>query len=456
MFRALTKLVLVLVVLAGLAYAGIHWKINNAVEKTFASIKPFADAQYDGVTFDPSGRIEINGIRIFMPSTGISLSLGSIGFATTNLLELLTLETKISKYELPKRVRVDIKALSLALNPSLLSLTSKTVLRDRFSELSQLACGAKKSSPFQQLKDLGYQELAGDFEVGYDFDELSGDLNSFWFATLTGVAKIELYGKQKNASDIMADFRRVADFENVSNQIQFNQKDLGYNKRFISACASNREMDEEDWLSLHYEAMLNALKLLEIDVNDEIKTAYKAYLSPGSEISLALSPPSGAVFENMGWYEASDVPGLLGISIIVNNKNIPVNRLGWNPAKWSDVSLRISKHASLVADRKRELAEGSTGKLLTTGKAERPATRNLAVENPVESTLAPEYKTTSLDDVQNFIDYPIRIVRKDGREFGGKLKRFDGKKYWLDMASGGGSATIPVNINDVSEVLVFR
>jgi len=428
------KKVLLLIVLVAAIVGGlkgfVYYKVTSQLDDAIAAVSPFVRISYEGVSSSLDGEVTVQGVKVNGYGNNLAVDIDEVAVTFPNLKTLLFIGDAVKKQRLPERmglrlnhVRMDLQSL----RPYMTMLLSQN--QQPFQDYSLLGCGAlEETDPLNVLQQLGYSELDNSMTVGYSWDRASKrmtiDSDFRWHEMTSSAVTIEL--------DQIAALSAAAMMSQPElKRISINIEDEGYNARLVSHCAADQKVSNDEFITLHMALMKTALSEQGISLNERVFDAYRYYLEAEGALMLQMRPSNMQQLANLDMFKPSDIPGLLGLEIHMGDEVIRDIGFDWEERKFKQTMARLvekpkAKEAPVDSNAKQRLEEISGPKFIEV----KP------------SMLASQMHQT------------LRISTSDKRKLEGVLKKIDEERIFIDVPMGGGSATLPIRIADISLVKV--
>lgn len=310
------KLLLLLLIAAGLAYGFTTWQLHSKVSDTMDQLvmmaSPFADIEYKGVRSTLTGELTVEGITVDFNDYRDSLSIERVGIDTGNFLalmrlnDLVTLQSdKIPDYFgfIVENVRVPTDADYFRHADRLLAEATGKVPPDDPAR----SCAGQYGMTPALLTALGYEEQVFSMRMSVERGDVSGLRVSFntqvedmWDAE----AELDLAGTFSPGQAMRGAYRpRMRSF-----RMEYTDRSL--NERIRRHCA-NTGLTKDEIIT----AQLDAFKAFGVDngieFDEYVIDPYVEFLNGKRTLVITAQPTEPVALSQIDLYKPSDVPALL-------------------------------------------------------------------------------------------------------------------------------------------------
>ncbi len=426
------KKILLLVVLVAAVIAGIkgfiYYKVTDQLDEAIAILSPFAQISYETVSSDLDGGVTVEGVKVKAYGNGLNVDIDEIVVKFPNLQTLLFIGEDLKKQRAPEAMSLSLRHVRMdlqSLKPYMTMLQAQS--QQPFQDYSLLGCGdLEKSDPLKVLQVLGYSELDSTMNLGYSWDRSSKNLtikSAFrWHEMTSSEAVIDLGGIAALSTMAMMS-------EPELKRISVSLDDEGYNARLVEHCAASQGISGDDFIVLHMAMLRSALAEQGVKLGENLYEVYRYYLSSEGPLKLQMYPGSMQQLANLDMFKPNDLPALLGLEIHKGDEVIRDISFDWDEGKFKETM------AALEPKPENKVEEAETNKEPT--QQEAPLTSYVDVKT---SNLASQMHNN------------LRIKTFDNRRLEGVLKKVTDTRIFIDVPMGGGSATLPISIADISQV----
>jgi len=425
------KKILLLVVLVAAVIGGIkgfiYYKVTDQLDEAIAILSPFAQISYEAVSSDLNGGVTVEGVKVKAYGNGLNVDIDEIAVKFLNIQTLLFIGDDLKKQKVPEEMSLSLRHVRMdlqSLKPYMTMLQAQS--QQPFQDYSLLGCGElSKADPLKVLQQLGYSELDSSMNLGYSWDRASKNLtikSAFSWHEMTGSEAIIDLG-QVAALSAMAMMS-----EPELKRISVSLEDEGYNARLVEHCAASQDISGDDFIVLHMAMLRSALAEQGVQLGENLYEVYRYYLNSEGPLKFQMYPDSMQQLANMDMFKPSDLPALLGLEIHKGDEVIRDISFDWDEGKFKETMAALAPKRESVA---------------TEQKASKPSQPQAPQADYVE------VNASKLDQQMNKM---LRVKTSDNRRLEGVLKKVTDTRIFIDVPMGGGSATLPISIADISQV----
>jgi len=425
------KKILLLVVLVAAVIGGIkgfiYYKVTSQLNDAIAVLSPFARISYEGVSSGLDGGVTVEGVKVNAYGNGLSVDVDEIAVKFPDIQTLLFIGEDLKKQVLPKEMNLSLRHVRMdlqSLKPYMTMLQAQS--QQPFQDYSLLGCGdLSKSDPLKVLQQLGYSELDSSVSLGYSWDRSSKNLT----------VKSYVRWHEMSASEAIIDLGQVAALSAMAmmsepelKRISISLEDEGYNKRLVDHCAASQDVSGDDFIILHMAMLRSALAEQGVQLGENLFEVYRYYLNSEGPLKFQMYPDSIQRLANMDMFKPSDLPALLGLEIHKGDEVIRDISFDWDQDKLKEAM------AALVPESE-------------------PAVQETKVSQPSQPQVPQSsYVDVNVSKLDQQMHKMLRIKTSGNRRLEGVLKKVTDTRIYIDVPMGGGSATLPISIADISQV----
>jgi len=428
------KKILILVVLVAAVIGGIkgfiYYKVTDQLDEVIAVLSPFAQVSYEAVSSDLDGGVTVEGVKVKSYGNGLSVDVDEIAVKFPDIQTLLFIGDDLKKQKMPEEMSLSLRHVRMdlqSLKPYMAMIQAQS--QQPFQDYSLLGCGdLEKSDPLKVLQKLGYSELDSSVSLGYRWDRSSKNLtikSAFRWHEMTGSEAVIDLG------DIAALSAMAMMSEPELKRISISLEDEGYNARLVEHCAASQDISGDDFIILHMAMLRSALSEQGVQLGENLYEVYRYYLNSEGPLKFQMYPDNMQQLANMDMFKPSDLPALLGLEIHKGDEVIRDISFDWDQDKFKETMAALTpKPEPAVQEQK-------------ASKPSQPSQPQAPQADYVEVNAA------KLDQQMNKM---LRVKTSDNRRLEGILKKVTDTRIFIDVPMGGGSATLPISIADISQV----
>jgi len=434
---------LVIVPLAALGgIKGYTWyTVKQSVDEIVVALQPFAAVTYGGVGTSLTGRISVKDIAIASPAIGANLRIEELGISTSNLLTLLTIETDLRSNRIPDDMGLQIEHLRIPME-ALARFERNQDDAGRFMDTGfALGCGDVERLGMAELAEMGYSDFDISLDLSvertgvHDMMKMIVDLDWHGGGSYTATSRVP---------DARTMGKLLASLEPPS--LSFHLDSAQYNSKQVAFCSRRAGVEPKAYVEQHVNLLRQRLEDAGILLSDNLYGAYRKYLTLGETITISFNPTDMSSLQRINYYAPKDIPAIIGLEFRSGDEIIDY-KIDWDKNKIrAALTGAPIEHAAL----KKQMTVGESN-------SEHPTTQERRAEKPKKPALRPRgYVDVDKTTLGEYLNYLARIKTVTGRRFDGKLLQIEGSSIQLRVRFGGGAATLPIQLSDISSVQIFR
>lgn len=424
---------LVLIIVVGVGgYFGVQWKVNDSVEKAFASI-PFTEASFSDANLDLNGRLVINNVELYIPFVDTTIDIRRISVATSNLKESLLLEYSLKEGVLPRSVRLNVSEFSVAVDPEFAAAMGEGYQADIYSQITALGCGRNLAIGPQQLFDMGVTDLTFDFTAGYTYDMPTDELSSTFDWSLDGIGRFALEQTSIGLGPLMNNYQNALfgfDPASVSTtDLTVRYADNGYNALMQDYCATSSGLARAPWVEQHLQMVGDVFSQVSLDADVDLLGLYQQLLTDNARLVVNLRPLPGFRAADLQFYGIPELIELVNLQVSINDNQVEIGQLNWDQDRLDNLNL-----AGIRSEYRQVLAEPES-------PTEGPSTT--ATSEPA-NTLERILREVRVQDLEQHVNRTVQLTRNDGQVFTGVMTSVTADRVVVRSRYQGGFTDLPL------------
>lgn len=422
-----------LVLIAGGIWGYLWYSTKQQVDQIAAMAKPFADISYGGIEVSPAGSIGVNRLRILLNVVNDSIAIGSIRLNAPNILALLNIRRQLGKGQLPEALSLSLQQLEIPLNGGLLGANRGAVSqRSPFDGLDALGCGSINSFGSTEWQEMGYAHFIGNTTMGYrlnaahDLMEFQIDSNGRDWATINVDLGFALSAPASSVMELATSLTpKLAKLNAVF-------RDDGFNRRRNTYCAAKAGKTIEAYVTDHVRLVVERLQTNGINPGPGLIEAYRRYLTEGGQLTIAAAPPAPINPTELQFYKPEDVIKLMGLTLKVNEKAVTDLSLSWDSVK---IARALGAEPETVPESEKTDATQSA--------------------EPSTIVIQKAFHSTPVSELGRHVGKMAKIKTANNAQYGGKLDAVAEGTVTITIRKPGGSATLSLRSNEITEAQVL-
>jgi hypothetical protein len=414
-----TRLVIIILILAGMAYGYIWYKNKQMIDDAFSMIKMQTSASYDSTYVSLDGKSVTTGIEITMPGTAQKITVKEFRFGTGSLLDSFKLVRGIETgqyFGTADTVSAELVQLQFPLTSSMDSSSDFKTEPDIFTQITLAGCDNKDNLEVSDLMDMGYKQVTLDFSTEFSYDKHINQAN--WNVYLNagdlGSFNIDFLLDQINPNALVQNPKLKS--------ITMESLNPVFTERLFEHCAKLEGLELEQYYSRHMDYLRHVLYNNNLHFSDEFYSSYQEYIRQPRSIRLDTYPSESINTMDMMGMSPQRLVHALSLRVFLNDKR--VSQLFGNPPSRSE--LPPLDTVVEVEDDNLTLVQGLT------------------------------LQPTDPSNLGSYIGYDARFSYR-GKEYRGRINSVSGSTVRINTTiSSGNYLEMPFRINEIKNLQVRR
>lgn len=309
------KLLLLVVLVAALAYGGATWtlhsKVGDSMDNLVMLASPFAKIEYGGIRSTLGGELTIEDVTIDFNDFSDNLEIKRVGIDTEHFLALMELNEFLSMQsrDVPDYFGFIVDGVRLPANADYFREAFRLVEEaagESYPDDPAARCSGQAGLSPELLADLGYSEQV--FSVRMGFRRGAGGVNvnvttrfeDMWDANIDLVV----------AGDVSPASLAAQAYKPRMSSMRLEYKDLSFNERVRQNCRK-QGLGEEEIMAAQLEAFRQFGIANGVEFDEYVIEPYTEFLKGKSTLVITASPNEPVALSQIDLYRPSDVPALL-------------------------------------------------------------------------------------------------------------------------------------------------
>ncbi len=420
MLRLLLRLFIFAVVISLSLYIGVQWKLKQDLEQIDKQLGPSIKFDFETSAITLTGQVVVGGVELRFGNPKVTISVNKVRLNTGSIFNMAFLSSQFKNKEIPEKFSLILDEVVIPLTPELVKLITAIEQPDSWSTMSAVGCGSVSSLGMSQYFAMGYDYLVFSSETRYDRDRYNGNLvgSSRWSIEETSEIKIDF-----NVAGFFESMDRQAvrpvdpSIESLSIEIL----DQGYNRNRNEYCAIKSEQKPEVYLGNHVKAVREKFEQAGIKITPTGARFYAEYLQPNSRLNINMTPQASFSLADFGFYNESEMRGILGLDLKLNGRNVGVLFNGWSHDKFSQI---------VFVD---------------------PSDDDSAEQNKRFETVIVKrsFKSVPVSEISSNLGEQARLTENNGQQHIGQIIKVENQRVYIATPRDGGTIERSVPINQV-------
>ena len=317
--KLFTRLLIILLILAGLAYGYIWYKNKQMIDNVFTFIKMQSPASYDSTYVSFDGKSVTTDIEITVPGSAQKATIKELRFGTNSLFQSFKLVRSIESGQYFGGVQdmgAEIKQLQFPLTSSMDSNSSFQAEPDLFTQISMAGCDNKDSLDVSDLNAMGYEQVTMDFstDITYDKHINQANWNMYVNAGEYGSFNMDFLLEQINPNALVQNPKlKSITMESATPELT---------KRLFKYCADLEGLELEQYYQRHIDYLRHVLYDNNLHFSEDFYTAYEEYIRQPRSIKLESYPADAINSMEIMNMSPQRMMNALSMRIFFNDKRV--------------------------------------------------------------------------------------------------------------------------------------
>jgi len=439
--KKLKYFVLVPLVIAVLAYGGIkaymYFSLKNKMDQLAQQFSLFGQLEYGGLTTSVKGSLTVEDISIRVHGMDDELRIKAIHYQTPNLMYLVQANKQFEQGRIPESLSLSVEGLNVDLFGEFSDRLEQMVNEVNFQlhGVNPL-CGGRLFFGPRELRDMGYEEITGDVQIGYRFDAANAQIIVDITSRTQDMAAARMQGIIEGISD--TSFLSMMQPTNPPrlSKIIVNYTDQSYTKRFTEYCAALSKLELNEYIAaevnqqpIYYSYSWGFVP------GPGLRQAYRAFLTNPGQIDVSLELPESVTPESIELFKPEDIPGLINLQVSVNGEAVKDLSFDFYQGQKLDMSGKIDQ---LFAQ---------------------PGAEPVAPQKPKKKVkYETKYYRVPVSGLKKYLGEEVRLRTSSGKTRLGFLAKIGTSVAYVEQRVHGGKFTMQVPLGSITkaEVLLTR
>lgn len=420
-----------LVVFCG-AKGYLWYQVKQHADAALSQLSPYVNARYDGIYTSFDGTMGVENI-VITPLDSVdqrdAIQVGSILLHMPNLVEFLEQANELKQGHIPNQFGVTVQQITIDMENNfvktlaLMQADSKTL---NPSNSQALNCGKDNPLGIEEIKEMGYDKLVGNYHLDYHQDRSKNSVVINFNFAIDKMASFATKMRLQVAAPIKS-LLHVASLKPKIAEVSLAYKDDSYNQRAVTLCASKANQKISDYVGEQVATITAALLVNQgVTIGAKLQDAYKQFLINGKEISILIHPANAVDLNSATYYNPNDILKWLRFELRIDNQPIDINEIQWVNQK-------------------------------TTKKTAKRVVPKAQVEVKRRSKRVQKFRITPVSELPSVLGKKIQIKTTNGKTQIGKLDNANATSIIIKKKQKGqrGSVSYTISLKDVTEIQIF-
>jgi len=425
MLRLIKKTVIFAIAISASLYIGVQWKLNEDLKYLSSRLAGNVSVEYDNAVLTLSGNVILSKVKLYFRTENINVSIEQLSYSSGSIFRMAFLRKQLKGNTIAENTHIKLDNVVLSLTPSLVKLINSMEDPGTLDSLTATSCGNVKQLGINEYFSMGYDQIAFSSELKLSRNAATGSL------TIQGNADVKNTSQASFSLtlDNVFDANQQVVFDDGLRHISYLDivaKDNGYNQRRNNFCSVKEKLTANEYIEKHIKDVADKLKSVGIGLTAQGKKSYKMYLLSSSEYHLTLQPQAIFTMKDFGYYDEAELRELLGLKYTINQQTVGQVFEHWDLNEFNKID--FSKDDEQVAG-----------------------------VNPYQTVVVHRtYQLENINQAKTYVKYKVRVTKKSGKKFEGKLASVNDKGLVLSMNLHGGSIQKNIKWQDVKQFYVYK
>ena len=410
----------------------LWYRVSQAVERVEAMVVPLGALTHSDVSASFSGDVTISDIR-FIPNN----SDGSGFFSTNELIVhtpgvhyLLGLGGTLGNGMVPERLGLSLDGLRIGTEAGSRG-ASMSISGNPFESLG---CGGLDFFAPVDLQSMGYSLLTPRVTARYTVPPSNDQLEIVIESKTRRVSNLRL------VADLVVPGLEATLIQQGPPSVSlggfvFSYKDAAFNERRNEYCAELINVPEVTYLDEHLNLVESSLLRRRIRPGPNFLSRYRQLMAPGAELEIWSNLDKPIDLDLLQSTSLENLVATLGLSFRVNG------------VEGDSLDLTFNVEPPLIEAQPAEVATGQS--------TAEPAARVIAPSSRPDPSRS--LRDTPVNEIGRFVGSQVVINTSTGRLYQGYVDEVSSNgRVMLTITQRGGTAKVPINIDQIDRLRVFR
>lgn len=411
----------------------LHSRIDSGLEKLARQAAPVATLRWGAIETSLSGEASVHDIRIDLRRPPDTLTIRQVTYDTPNIWFLLRDLGKVNNARIPESLHLRVKGLRLDLYGNLTDRFEQFInnVNLDLSGVNRL-CGGRLFMGPRELRDMGYEAIVLDGDLGFDIDTITEELT--WSLQLAARDMFALQVKNTFDGFLGTPLQALVPTPHPvrTGPLRIRLADRNYVKRMVTYCARHSDMGIGEYVQEEAnQPDAYFVSLWGIAPGPGLREAYRQYLADPRSIQVSLEWPEEANLQTLARFKPEEIPALLALRVEVNDQPV------------TDLAFRFQP------DRQNRLASGFRH-LFADAPPPAPKSR------PRPPHYVERYQPVEPARLGDYLEQPVRLHTDGGQRREGILIRLSGNNAYVKQAIHHGEFVMQVPLSSVRRAEVLQ
>lgn len=344
-YRRQTKLVVGVLILAGLVYGGIkgwmYYNVTRAMDQLSVSAIGHADIAYGAIDTELSGAVQVRELSVLPRGASAPVRIELARVSGPGLGFFLWGQRDDQP---PPRMRLDLSGIEIGLDAGLLAALATDAGAGAATGVD--SCGPSQGPDPALLRELGLQALRMDAVMAYDFDAIERRLDAQLELDVHQIERVQAELQLADVSPaaitdgIAAGPNAIPTLAAMSVDVRVEPE---FGRRYLAACAARRGQTPEDFRQALVADTLANLSRSGLQLGPGLSQALQTFHRDWGDLRVSAQPAAPLNLMALMFTPPDDWQRQLGVRVSVNR--VPVQDLSFalRPPNAHDLAVMMGQ-----------------------------------------------------------------------------------------------------------------
>ncbi len=343
-------LLIILIAVPLLAYGSVKLYLHAKVDDFMTHLAhhhlaPLATLRWGAIETSLTGEASVHDIRIDLRHPADTVTIEQLIYDTPNIWFLMRDLGEVNNARIPESQHLRVKGLRLDLYGYLTDQVEQLVngMNLDLAGVNRL-CGGRLFMGPRELRDMGYDAIVIDADLGFDIDTITEELT--WSLQLAARDMFALQAKNTFDGFLGTPLQELVPTPHPvrSGPWRIRVADRDYVKRMVTYCARLSDMGISEYIQEEArQPDTYFANLWGIVPGPGLRKAYRQYLTDPRSIEVSLEWPEDVTPENLGRFRPEEIPTLLALQIRVNEQPVTDLAFRFQPGRQNRLASRFRR-----------------------------------------------------------------------------------------------------------------
>lgn len=442
------NLIISLLIIAGLAYAGmkgyVYLKVKRQVDSLVTVAAPFVEIQYGSIGSTLEGAVHISNISLRVHGINDTIGIDQLRVITPGPAFLLAGSDSLRNGELPDRFGLQLKGVRFSLAGDLAEmLEKKEAAQTKKKFTADHVCRLSYAFITAQYRELGINELVFDSDYLIERGATPTEMQLKILFDMHGIEKTDFTLIMQGIGDSIYTINAAVPMLKYA-RINY-RPDPALTDTMLKYCAKHKNTDVPAYVDYLFKDGNNYLTEESGFIpGPGIRAAFRKLIEDRGEITILANPYSPVDISKAHLYKQEDWPRLFGLAMLVNGETV------------DDISFQIQKGGAGSKNSGQSFfGFPFSGKHDAGGQTTADESQTAKSVARTTKQSRNKYRVASAKEIPQLIGKPVRIVTYDNKLREGHILNVRNGVISLEKRVRGGTFSTRVYVKAIKTIEVL-